>query len=98
MCGKSRIVVKTLKEMNGRAPAIPKKNGNVCTDCDKIVWVMVESGLQIKFCFRCRQFCPCTDFQNKGGKISTKCCNFLSNQREYNARYRLNQKKRRDNY
>lgn len=92
MCGQSCIVVKTLKEIKDDDPSIPRQNGNVCSGCDKRIWVMVDSGLEIKFCFRCRQFRRLTDFKECRGKCSSKFLDCLSNSRLYNARYRSKQK------
>lgn len=70
MCGQSRDLSspKTsknrAKSFQGRSeqanhlPMIPAQNKGLCTYCDVNVWVVKESGLQIKWCKGCKNFQP----------------------------------------
>jgi len=92
MCGQTCVVVRTLQEITGEVPAIPVQNGNVCSLCNKIVWVVVESGIQVKFCYKCRRFRQSAEFQNSKGETAAKCARCLGKQRVYSARYNSNKK------
>jgi hypothetical protein len=59
---------------------IPRQNKGICTKCDVIVWVIAESGLQIKWCKGCKNFRSWAAFGEKGG--ATKCTKCRDRQRE----------------
>jgi hypothetical protein len=64
---------------NGSA-IIPTQNKGVCTVCDVKVWVVVLSGLEIKWCKGCKNFRPWAAFGDKG--LATKCVRCRDRQRE----------------
>jgi hypothetical protein len=64
---------------NGYA-IIPTQNKGLCTLCDVNVWVVVTSGLEIKWCKGCKNFRPWAAFGDKG--LATKCLRCRERQRE----------------
>ena len=64
---------------NGYA-IIPTQNKGLCTLCDVNVWVVVNSGLEIKWCKGCKNFRPWAAFGDKG--LATKCLRCRERQRE----------------
>lgn len=59
---------------------IPTQNKGLCTNCDVNVWIVVSSGLQIKWCKGCKNFRPWAAFGEKG--LATKCVRCRDRQRE----------------
>lgn len=59
---------------------IPTQNKGLCTLCDISVWVVLESGCQIKWCKGCKNFRPWAGFGDKG--LATKCVRCRDRQRE----------------
>ena len=59
---------------------IPRQNKGLCTACDVSVWVVKQSGLEIKWCKGCKNFRPWAAFGDKG--MATKCCRCRERQRE----------------
>ena len=59
---------------------IPTQNKGLCTLCDVNVWVVVASGLEIKWCKGCKNFRPWAAFGDKG--LATKCLRCRERQRE----------------
>jgi Zn-finger nucleic acid-binding protein len=59
---------------------IPTQNKGLCTLCDVNVWVVVSSGLEIKWCKGCKNFRPWAAFGDKG--LATKCLRCRERQRE----------------
>jgi hypothetical protein len=59
---------------------IPTQNKGLCTNCDVNVWVVVNSGLEIKWCKGCKNFRPWAAFGDKG--LATKCLRCRERQRE----------------
>lgn len=59
---------------------IPTQNKGLCTLCDVNVWIVVQSGLQIKWCKGCKNFRPWASFGDKG--LATKCLRCRERQRE----------------
>ena len=59
---------------------IPTQNKGLCTACDVNVWVVVQSGLEIKWCKGCKNFRPWASFGDKG--LATKCVRCRERQRE----------------
>ena len=59
---------------------IPTQNKGLCTLCDVNVWVVVNSGLEIKWCKGCKNFRPWAAFGDKG--LATKCLRCRERQRE----------------
>eukprot|EP00569_Conticribra_weissflogii_P004229 CAMPEP_0171337358 /NCGR_PEP_ID=MMETSP0878-20121228/6642_1 /TAXON_ID=67004 /ORGANISM="Thalassiosira weissflogii, Strain CCMP1336" /LENGTH=553 /DNA_ID=CAMNT_0011838977 /DNA_START=147 /DNA_END=1808 /DNA_ORIENTATION=+ len=68
---------------------IPKQNKGVCTSCDEGVWMLLNSGMQIRWCKGCKNFKKWISFGIKGH--STKCERCRTQQAE---RYALNKKER----
>ena len=66
-------------EKNGYA-IIPTQNKGLCTMCDVNVWVVVTTGLEIKWCKGCKNFRPWAAFGDKG--LATKCLRCRERQRE----------------
>ena len=66
-------------DKNGYA-IIPTQNKGLCTLCDVNVWVVVNSGLEIKWCKGCKNFRPWAAFGDKG--LATKCLRCRERQRE----------------
>ena len=59
---------------------IPRQNKGLCTECDSVVWVMVDCGKKIKWCKGCKNFRLLAAF---GGKErATKCTKCRNRQRE----------------
>jgi len=77
---------------------IPTQNKGLCTACDVNVWVVVQSGLEIKWCKGCKNFCPWASFGDKG--LATKCVPCREHQREkYRARQKeAEEKKRKESF
>ena len=59
---------------------IPTQNKGLCTVCDISVWVVTETGRQIKWCKGCKNFRPWAAFGDKG--LATKCTRCRERQRE----------------
>mmetsp|Transcript_38358 Transcript_38358/g.57055 ORF Transcript_38358/g.57055 Transcript_38358/m.57055 type:complete len:234 (-) Transcript_38358:335-1036(-) len=59
---------------------IPTQNKGLCTLCDVNVWVVCNSGLEIKWCKGCKNFRPWAAFGDKG--LATKCLRCRERQRE----------------
>ena len=59
---------------------IPTQNKGLCTRCDVNVWVVVATGLEIKWCKGCKNFRPWAAFGEKG--LATKCVRCRERQRE----------------
>mmetsp|Transcript_13216 Transcript_13216/g.26527 ORF Transcript_13216/g.26527 Transcript_13216/m.26527 type:complete len:930 (-) Transcript_13216:124-2913(-) len=59
---------------------IPTQNKGLCTLCDVNVWVVANSGLEIKWCKGCKNFRPWAAFGDKG--LATKCLRCRERQRE----------------
>eukprot|EP00339_Tiarina_fusa_P029700 CAMPEP_0117039884 /NCGR_PEP_ID=MMETSP0472-20121206/27952_1 /TAXON_ID=693140 ORGANISM="Tiarina fusus, Strain LIS" /NCGR_SAMPLE_ID=MMETSP0472 /ASSEMBLY_ACC=CAM_ASM_000603 /LENGTH=502 /DNA_ID=CAMNT_0004750475 /DNA_START=302 /DNA_END=1810 /DNA_ORIENTATION=+ len=66
-------------DKNGYA-IIPTQNKGLCTLCDVNVWVVVNTGLEIKWCKGCKNFRPWAAFGDKG--LATKCLRCRERQRE----------------
>lgn len=66
-------------DKNGYA-IIPTQNKGLCTLCDVNVWVVANSGLEIKWCKGCKNFRPWAAFGDKG--LATKCLRCRERQRE----------------
>ena len=62
------------------APTIPTQNKGLCTHCDVNVWIVTQSGLEIKWCKGCKNFRPWAAFGDKG--LATKCVRCRDRQRE----------------
>jgi outer membrane biosynthesis protein TonB len=73
MCGNS------CPATGGANPTIPRQNKGVCTLCDVTVWVVVQSGLEIKWCKGCKNFRHWASFGEKG--LNTKCTQCRERQR-----------------
>ncbi|KAL7563936.1 hypothetical protein ACA910_017552 [Epithemia clementina (nom. ined.)] len=67
-------------EKAGGYAQIPTQNKGLCTLCDVNVWVVVASGLEIKWCKGCKNFRPWAAFGDKG--LATKCLRCRERQRE----------------
>lgn len=59
---------------------IPTQNKGLCTFCDVNVWVVLQTGLEIKWCKGCKNFRPWAAFGDKG--LATKCVRCRDRQRE----------------
>lgn len=59
---------------------IPTQNKGLCTLCDVNVWVVINTGLEIKWCKGCKNFRPWAAFGDKG--LATKCLRCRERQRE----------------
>ena len=59
---------------------IPTQNKGLCTLCDVNVWVVSNTGLEIKWCKGCKNFRPWAAFGDKG--LATKCLRCRERQRE----------------
>ena len=59
---------------------IPTQNKGLCTMCDVNVWVVTQTGLEIKWCKGCKNFRPWAAFGDKG--LATKCVRCRERQRE----------------
>jgi len=73
---------------------IPTQNKGLCTICDVNVWVVVATGLEIKWCKGCKNFKAWAAFGEKG--LATKCVKCRARQREkylYNKSDNNNTKK-----
>lgn len=66
--------------MNNNFAIIPSQNKGLCTLCDVNVWIVVHSGLEIKWCKGCKNFRPWAAFGEKG--LATKCVRCRERQRE----------------
>ena len=102
MCGQACQCNGTMKERNPGVPVapaaggaiIPTQNKDLCNVCDVKVWVVVQSGLEIKWCKRCKNFCPWASFGDKG--LATKCVPCREYQREkYLARQKEAKEKKK---
>lgn len=65
---------------DGTAHIIPRQNKGLCTGCDVTVWVVIQDGLEIKWCKGCKNFRPWAAFGDKGS--ATKCVRCRERQRE----------------
>lgn len=72
MCGKERPVGK--KQTKDASAVIPKQNKGICTSCDVKVWALVNSGLQVKWCKGCKNFCAWVAFGDKGSGCKCTAC------------------------
>ena len=68
---------------------IPSQNKGLCTLCDVNVWIVLQSGLEIKWCKGCKNFRPWASFGEKG--LATKCMRCRERQRE---KYALEKEKK----
>jgi hypothetical protein len=59
---------------------IPRQNKGLCTACDIQVWVVSDTGTEIKWCKGCKNFRPWVAFGDKG--MATKCVRCRDRQRE----------------
>lgn len=59
---------------------IPSQNKGLCTLCDVNVWIVLQSGMEIKWCKGCKNFRPWASFGEKG--LATKCMRCRERQRE----------------
>ena len=66
--------------MNNNYAIIPSQNKGLCTLCDVNVWIVLQSGLEIKWCKGCKNFRPWASFGEKG--MATKCVRCRERQRE----------------
>jgi hypothetical protein len=64
----------------GTTHIIPRQNKGLCTACDVTVWVITDSGIEIKWCKGCKNFRPWAAFGDKG--MATKCVRCRERQRE----------------
>jgi hypothetical protein len=70
--------VSSMEKQNGNGMAIiPTQNKGLCT---VNVWVVCQSGLEIKWCKGCKNFRPWAAFGDKG--LATKCLRCRERQRE----------------
>ena len=69
-----------LGDKNSGYAIIPTQNKGLCTLCDVNVWVVSNSGLEIKWCKGCKNFRPWAAFGDKG--LATKCLRCRERQRE----------------
>jgi len=104
MCGKFRICsASSLIEKgravisgdDGTAHIIPRQNKGLCTACDVTVWVLVDDGLEIKWCKGCKNFRQWAAFGEKGS--ATKCVRCRERQREKYAMQKNAKRARRAN-
>ena len=65
---------------SGQFAIIPTQNKGLCTSCDVNVWVVTNTGLEIKWCKGCKNFRPWAAFGDKG--LATKCLRCRDRQRE----------------
>ena len=65
---------------NGASIIIPSQNKGLCTNCDVNVWVITQTGFQIKWCKGCKNFRTWAAFGEKG--LATKCMRCRERQRE----------------
>jgi hypothetical protein len=71
----------SMEKQSGNGMAIiPTQNKGLCTMCDVNVWVVCQSGLEIKWCKGCKNFRPWAAFGDKG--LATKCLRCRERQRE----------------
>ena len=73
---------------------IPTQNKGLCTLCDISVWVVLETGRQIKWCKGCKNFRPWAGFGDKG--LATKCVRCRDRQREKYALLKNAKKNKKD--
>jgi hypothetical protein len=73
-----------ISKSSSNGAIIPTQNKGLCTLCDVNVWVVVTSGLEIKWCKGCKNFRPWAAFGDKG--LATKCLRCRERQKE---KYRL---------
>lgn len=69
-----------MREKSNGYAIIPTQNKGLCTLCDVNVWVVCQSGLEIKWCKGCKNFRPWAAFGDKG--LATKCLRCRERQRE----------------
>jgi hypothetical protein len=69
-----------LMEKQSGFAIIPTQNKGLCTLCDVNVWVVCQTGLEIKWCKGCKNFRPWAAFGDKG--LATKCLRCRERQRE----------------
>ena len=78
----------------GNNPAtIPMQNKGLCTNCDVGVWVVISTGVEIKWCKGCKNFRTWAAFGDKG--LATKCVRCRDRQREKYAQSKRDQDRRR---
>lgn len=78
---------------SGPTHIIPRQNKGLCTACDVTVWVVAQTGLEIKWCKGCKNFRPWAAFGDKG--LATKCVRCRDRQREKYALQKENLKQKR---
>jgi len=77
MCGTSCRYITSQKGSKDAAPFIGPKDRSVCSACQVVIWVFMESKLQFKWCNSCRGFLAKSAFNGKTGKLlktCTPCC------------------------
>jgi Zn-finger nucleic acid-binding protein len=80
MSRSSNMMQEQMGDKNSGYAIIPTQNKGLCTLCDVNVWVVVSSGLEIKWCKGCKNFRPWAAFGDKG--LATKCLRCRERQRE----------------
>jgi len=70
---------------------IPTQNKGLCTMCDISVWVVRDSGCQIKWCKGCKNFRQWSFFGEKG--LATKCGRCRERQRDKYAKMKDSKRK-----
>jgi Zn-finger nucleic acid-binding protein len=103
MCGQACQCNGTMKGRNPGVPAapaavgaiIPTQNKGICNACDVKVWVVVQSGLEIKWCKRCKNFRSWVSFGDKG--LATKCVRCREHQQEKYALQKEAKEKKTNN-
>jgi hypothetical protein len=78
--GGTRSAEDLMREKSNGYAIIPTQNKGLCTLCDVNVWVVCQSGLEIKWCKGCKNFRPWAAFGDKG--LATKCLRCRERQRE----------------
>jgi len=92
LCGEPRPFGGS-KQSQDCAFVIPNQNKGLCTRCDVSVWVVASSGLEIKWCKRCKNFRPWAAFGTKGRATKCHTCReeqrkkYAEQKKENNARF-----------
>ena len=92
-CNASAIASLAPSSQVSNPATIPMQNKGLCTNCDVGVWVVVSSGLEIKWCKGCKNFRTWAAFGDKG--LATKCVRCRDRQREKYAQSKRDQDRRR---
>lgn len=71
---------KSISNTSNGFAIIPTQNKGLCTLCDVNVWIVTQTGLEIKWCKGCKNFRPWAAFGDKG--LATKCVRCRDRQRE----------------